>query len=204
MPKQSWKGGALLAPLPAVLVSCGSMEKPNVLTIAWTGIINTQPPKTYISIRPERYSYPLIKKSGEFVINLTTEKLVRAVDFCGVRSGRENDKFELCNLTAERAPKLKNCPMIAESPVSLECRVTGETELGSHNLLLADIVAVNVDEALLSKSGALDMGKAGLLAFAHGQYYALGRNLGSFGFSVAKKKTSVRNKARTKPGQKKR
>ena len=194
MAKQSWKGSTLLGPLPPVLVSCGTLEKPNILTIAWTGIINTHPPKTYISIRPERFSYPLIKESGEFVINLPTKPLVRAVDFCGVRSGKDTDKFEKCSLHAEPATKI-SCPMIAESPLSLECKVTDEIPLGTHNMLLADIVAVNADESLLDKSGKLDMGRAQLIAFAHGAYYELGKQLGTFGYSVEKKSTQKRKKA---------
>lgn len=194
MAKQSWKGSTLLGPLPPVLVSCGTLEKPNILTIAWTGIINTHPPKTYISIRPERFSYPLIKESGEFVINLPTKPLVRAVDFCGVRSGKDTDKFEKCSLHAEPATKI-SCPMIAESPLSLECKVTDEIPLGTHNMLLADIVAVNADESLLDKTGKLDMGRAQLIAFAHGAYYELGKQLGTFGYSVEKKSTQKRKKA---------
>lgn len=185
MPKQNWKGSTLLGPLPAALITCGSMEKPNILTIAWTGIINTQPPRTYISIRPERYSYPLIKGSGEFVINLTTRQLVRAVDFCGVRSGRDTDKFAACSLTPEPATRV-GCPMLAESPLSLECKVIQEIPLGTHNMLLADIVAVNADEKLLSKTGKLCLDKADLIAFAHGAYYELGKELGTFGYSVKK------------------
>lgn len=194
MAKQSWKGSTLLGPLPPVLVTCGSIEKPNILTIAWTGIINTHPPKTYISIRPERFSYPLIKESGEFVINLPTKPLVRAVDFCGVTSGRNTDKFEKCSLHAEPASQT-GCPMLMESPLSLECRVTDEIPLGTHNMLLADIVAVNADESLLDKSGRLNMEKAQLIAFAHGAYYELGRQLGTFGYSVEKKSTQKRRKA---------
>lgn len=194
MAKQSWKGSTLLGPLPPVLVTCGSIEKPNILTIAWTGIINTHPPKTYISIRPERFSYPMIKESGEFVINLPTKQLVRAVDFCGVRSGKSTDKFKECSLHAEPASKV-SCPMLAESPLSLECRVTDELPLGTHNMLLADIVAVNADESLLDKNQKLDMQKAQLIAFAHGVYYELGKQLGTFGYSVAKKSTQKRKKA---------
>lgn len=194
MAKQSWKGSTLLGPLPPVLVTCGSIEKPNILTIAWTGIINTHPPKTYISIRPERFSYPLIKGSGEFVINLPTKPLVRAVDFCGVTSGKNTDKFAKCSLHTEPASKI-GCPMLAESPLSLECRVTDEIPLGTHNMLLADIVAVNADESLLDKSGKLDMSRAQLITFAHGGYYELGRQLGTFGYSVEKKSTQKRRKA---------
>lgn len=186
MAKQTWKGSTLLAPVPAALVTCGTLDAPNVFTVAWTGIVNTQPPKTYISVRPERFSYPLIRQSGEFVINITTRRLLRAVDFCGVRSGRDTDKFALCSLTAEPASQL-SCPMLAESPLSLECRVTDVLELGSHHMMLADIVAVNVDEALIAESGKLQLSHADLIAFAHGAYYELGKQLGTFGYSVAKK-----------------
>lgn len=186
MAKQIWKGSTLLAPIPAALITCGTLDAPNIFTVAWTGIVNTQPPKTYISVRPERFSYPLIRESGEFVINLTTKHLLRAVDFCGVRSGRNTDKFAVCGLTAEPASQL-NCPMLSESPLSLECRVTDVLELGSHHMLLADIVAVNADQALLSESGKLRLDHADLIAFAHGAYYELGRQLGTFGYSVAKK-----------------
>ena len=203
MPKQSWKGSTLLGPLPAALITCGSMEKPNVLTIAWTGIINTHPPMTYISIRPERYSYPLITQSGEFVINLTTKQLVKAVDFCGVRSGKDVDKFEVCNLTPEPCSKV-SCPMLAESPLSLECKVVRELPLGTHNMLLAEIVAVNVDEKLLAADGKLRLDKADLLAFAHGEYYELGQRLGSFGYSVKKPVKKSRGKAKPKSAPDKR
>ena len=199
MAKLNWKGSTLLAPLPAALITCGTLEKPNILTIAWTGIINTQPPKTYISIRPERFSYPLIRDSGEFVINLTTKPLVAAADFCGVRSGRDTDKFATCGLDAEPATQL-NCPMLSQSPVSLECRVTNVLELGSHHMMLADIVAVNVDESLISKSGKLELDRAELIAFAHGAYYELGRQLGTFGYTVAKK-TRTTNAGSTKSGR---
>lgn len=191
MSKQCWKGSTLLGPIPPTLVTCGSVEKPNILTVAWTGIINTIPPKTYISLRPERYSYDIITQSGEFVINLPTVSLVRAVDYCGVRSGRDTDKFAAMGLTTEPAFQL-GCPMLEESPVCLECKVTDRLELGSHHMLLADIVAVNVDEKLLDSSGKLHLDKAKLLAFAHGDYYALGERLGSFGYSVRKKKPTRR------------
>ena len=186
MAKQVWGGGALLAPVPPVLVSCGTMESPNVLTVGWTGIINTIPSKTYISIRPERHSYPMIRESGEFVINLTTAQMVRAVDFCGVRSGRQVDKFKETGLTPVPASKV-SAPMIDECPLSLECRVFQEIELGSHNMFLADIVAVNVDESLIDEAGKLHLDRAGLLAYAHGEYFELGKKLGSFGYSVRKK-----------------
>ncbi|MFV0496807.1 MAG: flavin reductase family protein [Candidatus Fimivivens sp.] len=194
MAKQTWKGSTLLAPLPAALVTCGTLDAPNIFTVAWTGIINTQPPKTYISVRPERFSYPLIRQSGVFVINATTRRLLRAVDFCGVRSGRDIDKFSACNLTAEPASQL-DCPMLAESPLSLECRITDIMELGSHHMMLADVVAVNVDESLISKSGKLQLNHADLMAFAHGAYYALGAQLGTFGYSVAKKSTTQKGRS---------
>jgi flavin reductase (DIM6/NTAB) family NADH-FMN oxidoreductase RutF len=191
MQKVAWKGGALIAPVPPVLVTCGTMEKPNVLTVAWTGMLSTKPPKTYISVRPGRYSYPMIKSSGEFIINLTTSALVRAADFCGVRSGRDIDKFAAAGLTAQRAAQLA-CPMIAESPLSLECRVTDVLPLGSHDMFVADIVAVNVDASLLDKSGKLHLERSGLAAYAHGAYYELGRKIGTFGYSVRKKKKGGR------------
>lgn len=186
MQKVLWKGGALVAPLPPVLVTCGTMEKPNVLTIAWTGILSTQPPKTYISVRPSRYSYNLIKGSGEFVINLTTAYMTKAVDFCGVRSGKEFDKFAIMGLVHEKASKVA-CPMIEQSPVSLECRVTDIVPLGSHDMFIADIIAVNVDGQYIDKSGRLHLDQCALLAFAHGEYFELGKKVGSFGFSVRKK-----------------
>lgn len=192
--KQKWKGGTLIAPVPAVMVSCGSMEKPNIITVAWTGIVNSNPPKTYISVRPERFSYNIIKESGKFVINLTTASLVRKADFCGVRSGRDVDKFAECQLTAVPALELEDTPMIAESPIALECRVTEIIPLGTHDMFLADIVAVDVDDSIVNESGALRIEKADLAAYAHGQYFALGKKLGSFGFSVKKKSKSRRVK----------
>lgn len=187
MSKIQWRGGALLAPIPPVMVSCGTMEKSNIITVAWTGIVNTIPPKTYISVRPTRYSYSMIRESGEFVINLTTAALVRSADFCGIYTGRKVDKFARCALTREPSPSLA-CPMIAESPLSMECRVTDVIPLGSHDMFLADIVGVEVEEGLLDREGRLHLERAGLAAFAHGEYYELGRRLGAFGFSVRKKK----------------
>lgn len=195
--KIKWKGGALLAPLPPVLVSCGSMEHPNLMTAAWTGIVNTKPPKTYVSIRPERYSYGLIKESGELVLNLTTKELVRAADFCGVRSGRDLDKFAVCGLTPEKSDTV-SCPSVAESPLSLECRVTAVLPMGSgdapatHELFLCDILAVTVEESLIDRTGKLHLEKCGLAAYAHGEYFALGERLGSFGFSVRRAKGKAR------------
>ena len=186
MGKVSWGGGTLLAPVPPALVTCGTMEHPNVLTIAWTGIINTIPAKTYISVRPERYSYPMIEETGEFAINLPTAALVRAVDLCGVKSGRNLNKFELTGLTPVAAAKV-SCPILEESPLSLECRVVEKIPLGSHDMFLAEIVAMDVNEELLDKNGKLHLDRAGLLAYAHGEYFELGKKLGSFGYSVRKK-----------------
>lgn len=187
--KVSWKGSTLLAPVPPVLVTCGSMEKPNVFTVAWTGIINSQPPLTYISVRPERYSCEIIRNAGEFVINLATAKLTKAVDWCGVRSGRDYDKFKEMNLTPEPA-NVVSCPMIAQSPVSLECKVRDVISLGTHDMFMADIAAVNIDEQYIDENGKLHLEKCSLLAYAHGDYFELGKKLGSFGFSVRKKPIS--------------
>ena len=184
MAKLVWKPGALLAPSPPALVSCGTVEAPNLLTIAWTGIVNTRPAMTYISVRPERYSYGLIRESGEFAINLTTVGLVRAADFCGVRSGRELDKFAHCGLTPVPASEV-SAPLIEQSPLSLECRVKQILPLGSHEMFLSEIVAV--DEQLVDREGKLHLSRAGLAAYAHGEYFALGERLGTFGFSVRKK-----------------
>ncbi len=185
--KAVWKGSALLGPVPPVLVSCGSAEAPNLFTVAWAGTVCTQPPRLAISVRPSRHSYGLIKRSGEFVVNLPTEALARAVDWCGVKSGRDVNKFSAMRLTAAPASAV-GCPLLAQSPVNLECRVFQVLPLGSHDLFLADVVAVDVDEALLDAEGKLHLERAGLLAYAHGGYYALGRQLGTFGWSVRKKK----------------
>lgn len=186
MAKVSWKPGTLLAPLPAVLVSCGTMEKANVLTVAWTGIINTHPAMTYISVRPSRHSYDIIKESGEFVINLTTSAMVHSVDFCGVRSGSNTDKLKVCCLHKEEASKI-SAPLIAESPLCLECRVTEIKHLGTHDMFLAEIVAVDIEERLIDSKGKLNLQQAGLLSYSHGEYFATGRKLGEFGYSVRKK-----------------
>lgn len=180
--------GTLLAPLPAVMVSCGTLEKANVLTVAWTGIVNTKPPMTYISVRPTRYSYGIIKESGEFVINLTTSKMVRETDFCGVKSGKDTDKFRKCGLHIEAATAV-SAPIISESPLSLECRVVEIKPLGSHDMFLAEIAAVNVDGRYIDSKGKINLNQAGLMAYSHGEYFSLGRKLGSFGYSVAKRST---------------
>lgn len=187
MSKIQWKGSTLLAPVPAALVSCGTMENPNALTVAWTGITCSDPPMTYISVRPERYSYEIIKNSGEFVINLTTGAMARATDFCGVRSGREMDKLAAAGLTAEPANEV-SAPVIAQSPLSLECRVRQIIPLGSHDMFLAEIVAVDVEGKLLDEAGKLRLEKAGLMAYSHGEYFAIGKKIGSFGYSVRKKR----------------
>ncbi len=187
MAKVKWRGGALLAPVPPVMVSCGDMEKANIITVAWTGILNTIPPKTYISVRPSRYSYEIIKETREFVINLTTAELVRTADSCGVYTGRKVDKFKKYSLTKEEASEVA-APLIGECPLSLECRVTDVVPLGTHDMFIADVVAVDVDESLLDKDDKLHLDRAHLAAYAHGEYFELGKKIGSFGFSVRKKK----------------
>ncbi len=186
MAKIKWRGGALTSPVPPCMVSCGTMEESNIITVAWTGIVNTVPPKTYISVRPSRHSYKLIKESGEFVVNLTSADLVKKADFCGIYTGAKVDKFAKCGLTKEEASEV-SCPIIAESPLSLECRVTDIIELGSHHMFLADIVAVDVDDSLLDEKGKLRLQRAHLAAYAHGEYFELGRTIGYFGFSADKK-----------------
>ncbi|MDD3429322.1 MAG: flavin reductase family protein [Oscillospiraceae bacterium] len=187
MNKIAMKPGTLLAPLPPVLVSCGDMEQSNIITIGWTGILNTQPAKTYISVRPERHSYNIIKESGEFIINLPCESLVRAVDWCGCRTGSKYDKFAQLKLTKKLATKVA-CPQIDECPITIECRVTEIVPLGTHDMFVADILAVNIDEKLFDDKGKIRIEKAHLMAYAHGEYFALGRRLGSFGCSVKKKR----------------
>lgn len=187
MSKVEWKPGTFIYPIPAVMVSCGDMEKSNIVTVAWTGILNTNPAMCYISVRPERYSYNLIKESGEFVINLTTEELVFATDWCGVRSGLKFDKFKEMNLGKEKANHVK-CPLIKESPVSVECRVKEIKELGTHHMFLAEILCINADEKYIGENGAFDISKCDLIAYCNGGYYSLDKKIGKFGFSVEKKK----------------
>ena len=192
------KPGPLVAPLPAVMVSCGDMENSNIITVAWTGIINTNPPMTYISVRKSRHSHGIIEKTGEFVINVTTAELVKAMDFCGVRSGRETDKFSHLGLTREAADTV-SAPMIAESPVSLECKVTEIKPFPSHDMFIAEITAVHIDDRYVDEDGAYDYGKMDLVAFSHGKYYRLReKELGFFGFSVMKPKTARRRKQNIK------
>ena len=187
MVKIKWRGGALTAPVPPVMVSCGDMEKSNIITVAWTGITNTVPPKTYISVRPGRYSYAMIKERGEFVINLTGADMIKAVDGCGMLTGAKVDKFKKYGLEKQEASEVA-CPLVGQSPLSLECRVIDVIELGSHHMFLADVVAVDVEESLIDQHGKLRLDKANLAAFAHGEYFALGKKIGDFGFSVRKKK----------------
>ena len=186
MSKITWKPGTFIYPIPAVMVSCGTMEKSNIITIAWTGVINTNPAMVYISIRPERYSYNLIKNQKEFVINLTTKDLAKATDWCGCRSGAKYDKFKEMHLTKEKA-KFVKCPMIKESPVSIECKVKEIKELGSHHMFIAEVLSINADEKYIDEKGAFDISKCNLISYANGGYYMQGRKIGKFGYSVQKK-----------------
>ena len=188
MAKQLWKGGNMLYPVPAVMASLADREgKSNIITVAWAGTVCTNPPMLSISVRPERYSYGILKDTGEFVVNLTTEHLARATDFCGVKSGRDMDKFRELGLTEEPAEFVR-APLIGESPVNLECRVTKVEELGSHHLFLAEVLAVHADEAYLDENNRFALEKTRPLAYVHGQYYGLGNLLGTFGYSVRKRK----------------
>lgn len=187
MKKQNWKPGNMLYPLPAVLVTCRDKAgKDNVLTIAWTGTICSDPAMLYISVRPERHSYPMIKETGEFVVNLTTEELLQATDYCGVRSGRDEDKFASTGLTKGEAEKV-NAPIIMESPVNIECKVKNVIPLGSHDMFVAEVVNVQVSEQYLNEKGTFDLAQAKPLAYSHGKYYSMGEQLGTFGYSVRKK-----------------
>ncbi len=187
MAKVEWKAGTFIYPIPAVMVTSGTMEKSNIMTVAWTGILNTNPAMCYISVRPERYSYNLIKNSGEFVINLTNKKLAFATDWCGVKSGKYYDKFKEMNLTKEKAKHVK-CPLIKESPVSVECKVKEIRELGSHHLFIAEVLSIDADDKYINEKGAFDISKCDLIAYANGGYYSLDKKIGKFGFSVEKKK----------------
>ena len=184
----------MLYPIPAVMVSCcREGEKPNIITVAWAGNICSSPAMLSISVRKERDSYDILKETGEFVVNLTTKNLARAADWCGVRSGREYDKFEQMGLTPQKSSKV-SAPGIAESPVNIECRVKQIVELGTHDLFIADVLCVTVDESLLDDKNRLDLGKAKLVAYSHGEYFMLGERLGKFGYSVAKKKNKKHSK----------
>ena len=185
MSRAIWKPGTFIYPIPAVLVTSGDMEKSNILTVAWTGIINTNPAIVYISVRPERYSYNLIKENKEFVINLTNEKLAFATDWCGVRSGSKFDKFKEMHLTKEKA-KFVKAPIIKESPVAVECKVIDEKNYGSHTMFVAEVLSIDADDKYIDKNGAFDISKCNLISYSNGGYYALGKKIGKFGYSVQK------------------
>lgn len=190
MARKSFKAGALTAPLPPVMVTVGDMENSNIITIGWTGILSTIPPRTYISVRPERYSYKLLKQTGEFVINLTTANQAKVVDYVGIYTGAKVDKFKECRLT-KTASKEVSAPTIAECPLALECRVVEVIPMGTHDVFIADIVSVSCDDGILDEAGKIRFDKAGLLAYAHGEYYALGEKVGRFGFSTDKPKKAT-------------
>lgn len=187
MPKVEWKPGTFLYPIPVVMVTSGTMEKSNIMTVAWTGIINTNPAMCYISVRPERYSYNLIKESGEFVINLTNEKLVYATDWCGVKSGNDVDKFKEMKLSKEKAKHVK-CPIIKESPVAIECKVKEIKELESHHMFIAQVLSIDADDKYIDEKGAFNISKCDLIAYSNGGYYSLNKKIGKFGYSVQKNK----------------
>lgn len=192
MSKIQWKGGTFIYPIPAVMVSCGTMEESNIITVAWTGILNTNPAMCYISVRPERYSHDIIKENGEFAINLTTRQLAYATDWCGVKSGRDVDKFKEMKLTKEKA-NIISVPLIKESPVSVECKVKEIVPLGSHDMFVAEIVAIDADEKYIDEKGAFDISKCDLIAYANGGYYPLEKKIGKFGYSVQKKSKTAKN-----------
>lgn len=202
--KQSWKPGTMIYPLPAVLVSCGATpDEYNIFTVAWTGTVCTNPPMCYISVRPERHSYEIIKRTGEFVINLTTKRLARATDWCGVRSGRDYDKFAQMGLAASPAAVVA-APVVEESPVAIECRVKQIVPLGSHDMFVADVVNVLVDEEYIDpESGRLDLQRAEPITYCHGEYFSLGEVIGHFGWSVRKKPRKT-SKSKLSPARKKR
>ena len=189
MAKQFWKAGNMLYPVPAVMVSCNREgEKPNIITVAWAGTVCTNPAMLSISVRPERYSYDIIKETNEFVVNLTTKELTYATDYCGVRSGRDVDKFAEMKLTPQPSQKIKAVG-IAESPVNIECKVIEIKELGSHHLFLAEVVGVTVEDSYMDEKGKFHLNDIGLVAYSHGEYFELGQKLGKFGYSVQKKKS---------------
>lgn len=186
--RQVWRPGNMLYPLPAVMVSAADKAgNANILTVAWTGTVCSDPAMLYISVRPERYSYHMIRETGEFVVNLTTEKLAYATDWCGVRSGRDVDKWKEMKLSKGVSESLAYAPVILESPVNIECRVTEVKELGSHHMFLAEVTAVQIDERYMKKNGKFMLNSTGLLAYSHGEYRGLGKELGSFGWSVKKR-----------------
>ncbi|MCI5883185.1 MAG: flavin reductase family protein [Eubacterium sp.] len=187
MKKQEWKPGNMLYPVPAVMVSCGrEKEIPNIITVAWTGTICSDPAMLSISVRPERYSYGIIRETKEFVVNLTTKDLARATGWCGVKSGRDVDKFQQMHLTAAKAIHLKSAPIIAESPVNIECKVKEVLELGSHHMFLAEVAGVQISEKYMNETGKFELNDTGLVAYSHGEYFTLGEKIGKFGYSVKK------------------
>ena len=190
MSKITWKAGNFLNPVPVVMVSCGTMEKSNIITVAWAGTINTNPPMVSISIRPNRYSYNIIKEQKEFVINLTTKELARKTDWCGVKTGEKVDKFKEMNLHKEKAVTVK-CPIIKESPVALECKVKEIKELGSHSMFIAEVLAIRAEDKYIDEKGSFDTSKCDLIAYANGGYYSLGKKIGKFGYSVQKNQKSI-------------
>ncbi len=190
MARQNWKAGNMLYPVPAVMVSCGREgEKPNIITVAWAGTICTSPAMVSISVRPERYSYDIIKETKEFVINLTTEDLVYATDYCGVKSGRDVDKFEEMKLTPVKMEHVC-APGIAESPVNIECKVVEVKELGSHHMFIAEVLGVSIDENYMDETGKFNLNSSKLVSYSHGEYFGMGKKIGKFGYSVKKKKKS--------------
>lgn len=194
MEKVFWKSGNMLYPLPAVMVSCQRQgERPNIITVAWTGTVCTNPAMVYISVRPERYSYDIIKESGEFVINLTTKSLAKATDYCGVKSGRDVDKFKELNLTPIPS-NIVEVPLIKESPVNIECKVQQILPLGSHHMFLAEVLGVNVSSCFLNEAGKFEFSKAEPIVYSHGEYYDLNHLLGTFGYSIRKKAETKGNK----------
>lgn len=194
MGKLDFKPGNMLYPLPAVMVSVRDKEgNDNIITVAWTGTVCTNPPMLYISVRPERHSYKALHETGEFVVNLTTEKIAKATDFCGVRSGRDMDKFEQTGLIKGEAKKI-NAPVIEDSPVNIECRVREEVPLGSHTMFIADVVHVTVDDSYMDERGTFHLEKAAPIVNSHGTYFGLGESLGTFGYSVRKKKKKRKNR----------
>jgi len=195
MGKVIWKPGTFIYPLPVVMVTSGDMNKNNIITVAWTGIINTDKPMCYISVRKERYSHDIISRNKEFVINLTNKNLAFATDWCGVKSGAKVDKFKEMHLTKEKA-KFVKCPLIKESPVSIECKVTEIKEMGSHDMFIAEILSIDADEKYIDDKGAFDITKCDLITYANGKYFTLGKQVGKFGYSVQKKKRKWRKYAR--------
>lgn len=188
MEKEHWKAGNMIYPVPAVMVSCKrENEKPNIITVAWCGTCCTNPPMAYVSIRPERYSYDIIKETREFVINLTTKDLAFATDLCGVKSGKDMDKFNETGLTPQASQHI-SAPGILESPVNIECKVREILPLGSHHMFLADVVGVTINKEYLDEKNRFDLAKSNVIAYSHGQYFTLGELLGKFGYSVQKKK----------------